>query len=123
MVSEKKDFCCFLIYFYSCLCLNGQVGSAVILVGRIMDDGTNGFSTLEASDGVTVRIQKAESTVYSTAYQEIVGHVHHDNQGGIFVQEFIARDFGDTFNVENYDKAIALLNGPFQHIYFGGQKQ
>ncbi len=96
------------------------MGTAVILVGRIVDDATNGFSTLEVSDGAVVRIQKAESTVYSTTYQEIVGHVHQDNQGGVYVQEFIARDFGDTFNVENYDKAITLLNGPFRHIYFGG---
>ncbi len=98
------------------------MGTAIILVGRIVNDGTNGVSTLEASDGTEVKIQKAESTVYSTAYQEVVGHVHQDKQGCIFVQEFIARDFGDTFNVENYDKAITLLNGPFRHIYFGGPK-
>ena len=100
--------------------LQQSVGTLVCLVGKVIESGKNGMpSIIETSDGVQVKIKNQAAPTYSSAFVEVVGHAHGAEDGSFsYVEEFIARDFGDNFNLANYNKVVEFAAGPCADIFF-----
>ncbi|KAG5174998.1 replication factor A protein 3 [Tribonema minus] len=96
--------------------LPSQTDQNVILIGKVTETGPE-YSTLQASDGAPIRVKMSAGNAYNSAYVEVVGHVYPDEAGGLYVDEFISRDLGDNFNLENYNEVVEMANGRFAHLF------
>eukprot|EP00752_Nemacystus_decipiens_P011908 g10559.t1 len=99
--------------------LDQYVGHTVCLVGRVLSTSEGASeSVLETSDGKEVTIKMAPGSTWTSEYVEVIGHLHEDQK----VQEFKSTDFGDSFDLATYEKAIQLMTGKYSYLFYNPQE-
>eukprot|EP00953_Heterococcus_sp_UTEX-ZZ885_P021643 12068-Heterococcus_DN1.PRE.1 len=108
---------------FSAARVNGQLLSThldqnIILVAKVLEAGPE-TSMMQASDGAPVQVKTAQDNTYGSPFVEVVGHVHKDENGRIYIEEFISRDLCENFNLDNYNELVELANGPYAALFKG----
>ncbi|CAM9098396.1 unnamed protein product [Ascophyllum nodosum] len=104
--------------------VNGAVleqflGQTVCLVGKVISHQEGApDAELETSDGVRITVTLAAGSTWTSQYVEVIGHLHEDST----LQEFKSTDFGDSFDMGLYDRAVALMTGKFSHLFYSAQE-
>ncbi|CAN0394227.1 unnamed protein product [Pylaiella littoralis] len=95
------------------------VGQTVCIVGKIVshEEGAP-ESQIETSDGRKLTIRMAAGSSWTSQYVEVVGHVHEGGQ----VEEFKSTDFGDSFDMAMYQKAVQLMTGKYSYLFSRAQE-
>mmetsp|Transcript_29111 Transcript_29111/g.38288 ORF Transcript_29111/g.38288 Transcript_29111/m.38288 type:complete len:109 (-) Transcript_29111:99-425(-) len=89
------------------------VGKTVLLVGRVLNqNGVN--ATIQASDGQAVQINRTPGQNYNSTFIEVTGQIQSD----LSVQEYKSCEFGDNFNLQNYEALVQLATGKYSNLFY-----
>lgn len=95
--------------------LDQFVNHNVCVVGRVVSHSEGASeSVIETSDGKEITIKMAPGSTWTSKYVEVIGHLHEDRT----VQEFKTTDFGDSFDLATYEKAVQLMTGKYSYLFY-----
>ncbi|CAN0041586.1 unnamed protein product [Scytosiphon promiscuus] len=100
--------------------MNQFLGNTVCVVGKVVahQEGDS-ESQIETSDGTTITVTMSPGSSWTSQYVEVIGHLHEGNT----LQEFKSSDYGDTFDMAKYNKAVALMTGKFSYLFYNAQQE
>ncbi|CAM9104965.1 unnamed protein product, partial [Laminaria digitata] len=91
------------------------VGRTVAVVGKVVSHQEGAAEAqLETSDGKTITVQVPPGSSWTSQYVEVIGHLHDEGS----LQEFKSTDFGDSFDMVTYNKAVELMTTKFSHLFY-----
>lgn len=73
---------------------------------------------LQTSDDKIITVQVAAGSSWTSQYVEVIGHLHDE----FTLQEFKSTDYGDSFDMEMYNRAVQLMTGTFSHLFYSAQE-
>mmetsp|Transcript_29490 Transcript_29490/g.50931 ORF Transcript_29490/g.50931 Transcript_29490/m.50931 type:complete len:90 (+) Transcript_29490:216-485(+) len=69
---------------------------------------------MKFQDGQQVTVQLSPGQHYNSQYVEITGEVNSD----LTVRELKSCEYGDSFNMENYEGLVKLATGRFSSLFY-----
>ncbi|CAM9098054.1 unnamed protein product [Hapterophycus canaliculatus] len=100
--------------------MNQFVGDTVCVVGKVVSHQEgDSESQIETSDGTMVTVQMSPGSSWTSQYVEVIGHLHEGNH----LQEFKSSDYGETFDMVTYNKAVALMTGKFSYLFYNARQE
>ena len=92
--------------------LSNYLGQQVLLVGEVISQ--NGDSaTIRTCDNMDIHVILPSGEQFDKKYAQVIGKV--DNPRSVVVIQIICSS--DTFDMDNYNKALELANGKYKELF------
>ena len=88
------------------------MGQQVLLVGEVISQAGD-TATLRTSDGIDIHIILPSGEQFDKRYAQVIGKV--DNHRSVVVIQILC--CSDTFDMDNYNKALELANGKYKELF------
>eukprot|EP00743_Colponemidia_sp_Colp-15_P008774 GILK01009570.1.p1 GENE.GILK01009570.1~~GILK01009570.1.p1 ORF type:complete len:116 (-),score=8.04 GILK01009570.1:105-419(-) len=92
--------------------LREYVGKNVRFVGKVVRCSYP-VAILDAPDGGQVQVQMSDGASYGSTFVEVIGEVNQD----LSIREFTFNNFGDDFDLANYNEMVALASNQFRELF------
>ena len=92
--------------------LSKYIGQQVILVGEVISNN-NDTASLRTSDNVDIHVNLPPGEQFDKRYVQVIGKV--DSNRSVDIIHILCSS--DTFDMDNYNKALELANGKYKELF------